>query len=98
MFVDLKLMIDEYKNFLKRNKEELFTYSTVGSGVLLYFFILLGGVATLSTVRTFVGNSKELNVYRENLATFQKCAEKVTLPPAVETYCGETPREPVILW
>ena len=91
-------MINEYKDYLKRNQENIFSVVTIGSGVLLYFFILLGGVATLSTVRTFVGNSKELNVYRENLATFQKCAEKVTLPPAVETYCGETPREPVIVW
>ena len=98
MIVDLNLMIEEYKDYLKRNKEDIFSAVTIGSGVLLYFFILLGGVATLSTVRTFVGNSKELNVYRENLATFQKCAEKVTLPPAVETYCGETPREPVIVW
>jgi hypothetical protein len=98
MFVDLKLMIDEYKNFLKRNQEDIFSYATVGSGVLLYFFILLGGVATLTTVTRFVSNSTELNVYRENLATFQKCAEKVTDDSLIESYCGETPREPIIVW
>ena len=91
-------MIDEYKNYLKRNQEDIFSVVTIGSGALLFLFIFFGSIATLSTVTTFVRNSTELNVYRENLATFQKCAEKVTLPPAVETYCGETPREPVIVW
>ena len=98
MIVDLKLMIDEYKDYLKRNQETIFSVVTLGSGVLLYFFILLGGIATLSTVSTFVRNSTELNVYRENLATFQKCAEKVTDVSLIESYCGETPREPIIVW
>ena len=91
-------MIDEYKNYLKRNQEQVFSLVTIGSGVLLFFSIFIGGLVTLGTVTNFVRSSTELNVYRENLATFQKCAEKVTLPPAVETYCGETPREPVIVW
>ena len=91
-------MIDEYKNYLKRNKEDIFSIVTIGSGVLLYFFILIGGVVTLINISTFVRNSTELNVYRENLVTFQKCAEKVTDTSLIESYCGETPREPVIVW
>jgi len=98
MFVDLKLMIDEYKDYLKRNQENIFSIVTIGSGVLLYFFILLGGVVTLININTFVRNSAELNVYRENLATFQKCAEKVTDASLIESYCGETPSEPIIVW
>ena len=98
MFVDLNLMIDEYKNYLKRNQEDIFSVVTIGSGVLLFFFILLGGVATLSTVTRFVSNFTELNVYRGNLAEFQKCAEKVTDASLIESYCGETPREPTIVW
>jgi hypothetical protein len=91
-------MIDEYKNFLKRNKEGLFTYSTVGIGIFLFFSISVGGAVTIININTFVRNSTELNVYRENLATFQKCAEKVTDVSLIESYCGETPREPVIVW
>lgn len=98
MFVDLKLMIDEYKNYLKRNQEQVFSLVTIGSGVLLFFSIFIGGLVTLGTVSKFVSNSTELNVYRENLATFQKCAEKVTDASLIESYCGETPREPVIVW
>ena len=91
-------MIDEYKDYLKRNQEQVFSLVTISGGALLVSSILFGGLIILTTVIKFVGNSTELNVYRENLATFQKCAEKVTLPPAIETYCGETPREPVIVW
>jgi hypothetical protein len=91
-------MIDEYKDYLKRNQENIFSIVTIGSGVLLYFFILLGGVVTLININTFVRNSAELNVYRENLATFQKCAEKVTDASLIESYCGETPSEPIIVW
>jgi len=91
-------MIDEYKDYLKRNKEDFFTIVTLGGGVILFCFIIVGGIATLSTVSTFVRNSTELNVYRENLATFQKCAEKVTDVSLIETYCGETPQEPIIVW
>jgi hypothetical protein len=91
-------MIDDYKDYLKRNQENIFSIITIGSGVLLFFFVLLGSMLTLSTVTRFVSNSTELNVYRENLATFQKCAEKVTDASLIESYCGETPREPVIVW
>jgi hypothetical protein len=98
MFVDLNLMIDEYKNYLKRNQEDIFSFVTIGSGVLLHFFIFIGGVVTLININTFVRNSTELNVYRENLTSFQKCAEKVTDASLVESYCGETPKEPVIVW
>ena len=98
MIVDLNLMIDEYKNYLKRNKEDIFSIVTIGSGVLLFFSIFVGGLVTLGTVTNFVRSSTELNVYRENLATFQKCAEKVTDVSLIESYCGETPREPVIVW
>jgi hypothetical protein len=91
-------MIDEYKNYLKRNKEDIFSIVTIGSGVLLFFSIFIGGLVTLGTVTNFVRNSTELNVYRENLVAFQKCAEKVTDTSLIESYCGETPREPVIVW
>ena len=91
-------MINEYKDYLKRNQENIFSVVNIGSGVLLYFFILLGGAVTIININTFVRNSTELNVYRENLATFQKCAEKVTDVSLIESYCGETPREPVIVW
>ncbi len=91
-------MIDEYKNYLKRNQEDFFTIVTLGGGVILFCFIIIGGIVTLSTVTRFVSNSTELNVYRENLATFQKCAEKVTDVSLIESYCGETPSEPVIVW
>jgi hypothetical protein len=98
MFVDLKLMIDEYKDYLKRNQEDIFSYATVGIGMFLFFSIFIGGLVTLGTVTNFVRSSTELNVYRENLTTFQKCAEKVTDASLIESYCGETPREPVIVW
>jgi hypothetical protein len=91
-------MINEYKDYLKRNKEDIFSVVTIGSGVLLYFFILIGGVVTLINISTFVRNSTELNVYRENLATFQKCAEKVTDASLVESYCGSAPNEPTLIW
>lgn len=98
MIVDLNLMINEYKDYLKRNQEEFFSCATISIGVILFICTFLGGTLTLINLNTFVRNSKELNVYRENLATFQKCAEKVTDASLIESYCGETPREPIIVW
>ena len=91
-------MIDEYKDYLKRNKEDIFSCATAGIGMVLFLFIFFGSITTLSTITRFVGNSTKLNVYRVNLATFQKCAEKVTDVSLIESYCGETPSEPVVVW
>lgn len=91
-------MIDEYKKFLKENSQEFFAFSTAGVGVLLFFFILYGGIHALSGLDRFTRNSKEMGFYMITLATFQKCAEKVTDASLVETYCGSAPREPALSW
>lgn len=91
-------MIDKYKDYLKKNIEEIFFIFTICAGATLLFLTITGGIIILTIGGTFVRNSTELNVYRENLATFQKCAEKVTDVSLIESYCGETPSEPTLIW
>jgi hypothetical protein len=91
-------MINEYKKYLKKNSEDLFLVFTCCAGVAIFFFVTIGGIVTLTNVGRSIRNTKELNVYRENLATFQKCAEKVTDASLVESYCGSAPNEPTLIW
>ena len=91
-------MINEYKKYLKKNSEDFFLFFTCGVSVLIFFFIAIGGIVTLSTLTRHLDNSKRLSVYRENLATFQKCAEKVTDASLIESYCGSAPNEPTSIW
>lgn len=91
-------MFNEYKKFLKENQEFLFLAITSTGLLLFIFFIPVGVTCTFSTLTRHLSNSKQLEVYRENLATFQKCAEKVTDASLVETYCGSAPYEPILIW
>ena len=91
-------MINEYKKYLKKNSEDFFLFFTCGASVLIFLFIAIGGIVTLSTLTRHLDNSKRLSVYRENLATFQKCAEKVTDASLIESYCGSAPNEPTSIW
>ena len=91
-------MINEYKKFLKENREFFFLYVT-GCGIAMgILFTTVGCVATVSVLTKHNSNTKKLNAYRENLATFQKCAEKVTDASLVESYCGRAPNEPILIW
>lgn len=91
-------MIEDYKKFLKENREFLFQLTTISSFMLIFLFVSLGGISSLVTFDRFVRNTSEMRVYQENLATFQKCAEKITDASLVETYCGSAPNEPVLTW
>lgn len=91
-------MIEDYKRFLKENKE--FFYTMFSAGAFAVFFILLLGssIMVLSNIERNYGNNKELSVYRENLATFQKCAEKIEDTSLIRSYCGDAPSEPILIW
>jgi hypothetical protein len=91
-------MIEEYKKFLKKNANDIFSIFTIGVGVLTFFFLLLGGVVTGSMITRYISNSNEMGVYQENLATFQKCAEKIKDASLVGAYCGEAPTPPILIW
>lgn len=91
-------MIEDYKNFLKENKE--FFYMLFSAGAFAVFFILLLGssIMVLSNIDRSHSNNKVLSTYRENLATFQKCAEKIEDVSLIRSYCGDAPNEPVLIW
>lgn len=91
-------MIEEYKRYLRQNTNDIFTAFTIGVGILTFFFLMLGGVVTAKMVTTHINNNKQLSVYRENLATFQKCAEKIEDTSLIRSYCGDAPSEPILIW
>lgn len=91
-------MIEDYKKFLKENKE--FIYMLFSAGAFIVFFILFlgSGIAVISNIDRSYSNNKQLNTYRENLATFQKCAEKIEDASLISSYCGDAPSEPILTW
>lgn len=91
-------MIEDYKKFLKRNTENIFTGFTIGVGVLAFFLLLLGGVVTGSMVTRYISNNNQMRAYRENLAIYQECAKKISDTSTIDNYCGDAPSEPILIW
>jgi len=91
-------MIEDYKKFLKENKE--FFYMLFSFGAFTVFFILFlgSGIDVVSNIDRSYSNNKQLNTYRENLVTFQKCAEKIEDASLIRSYCGDAPNEPILIW
>lgn len=91
-------MIEEYKRYLKQNSNDVFFAFTCASGMVIFLLVIIGGVTTMVTLNKIVSNNAQQNVYRENLATFQKCAEKITDASLIGKYCGEAPTPRTLIW
>ena len=91
-------MLEDYKKFLKENKEVFYTLFSGGAFVILFFLIMWGSMMALSNIDRNYSNNKELSVYRENLATYQKCAEKIEDASLIPSYCGDVPSKPILIW
>ena len=91
-------MLEDYKKFLKENKE--FFYMLFSAGAFAVFFILFmsSGIYVISNVNRAYSNNKQLSVYRENLAIFQKCAVKIEDASLIPSYCGDVPSKPILIW
>lgn len=91
-------MIEDYKRYLKQNSNDVFFAFTCAAGMVIFLLVIIGGVTTMMTLNKIVSNNAQLNVYRENLATFQKCAEKIEDTSLIRSYCGDAPTEPILIW
>lgn len=91
-------MFEDYKKFLKENKEFFYMLFSVGAFAVFFIFFMGSGISVISNVNRAYSNNKELSVYRENLATYQKCAEKIEDASLIRSYCGDAPSEPILIW
>jgi hypothetical protein len=91
-------MIEDYKKFLKKNRELFYMLFSISTFTVFFLVFISSWMTVIMNVDRSYGNNKRLNTYRENLATFQKCAEKITDATLVETYCGTAPSEPILIW
>lgn len=91
-------MIEDYKKFLKDNREFFYLLISVGAFAIFLIFFTCTCLAVISNIDRSYSNNKELSVYRENLATYQKCAEKITDESSISSYCGRAPSEPILVW
>ena len=91
-------MLEDYKKFLKENKEFFYMLFSLGALGIFVIIFLSSFVAVVSTIDRNYSNNKKLSTYRENLATFQKCAEKIEDSSLIRTYCGDAPSEPLLIW
>lgn len=66
--------------------------------MVIFLLAIIGGVTTMVTLNKIVSNNAQLNVYRENLVTYQKCAKKIEDSSLIRTYCGDAPSEPILIW
>lgn len=92
------LMIEDYKKFLEENKEFIYMMFTASAFAILFIFFTGSCLVVLSNIDRSYSNNKQLNTYRENLATYQKCAEKITDESSISSYCGRAPSEPILIW
>lgn len=91
-------MIEDYKKFLKENKEFFYMLFSAGAFPILFVLIMWGSMMALSNIDRNYSNNKQLNTYRENLATYQKCAVKIEDASLIPSYCGDAPSEPILIW
>lgn len=70
-------MIEDYKRFLKENKEFFYMLFSAGAFAIFFIVVISSFIAVVTNIDRNYSNNKELSVYQENLATFQKCAEKI---------------------
>jgi hypothetical protein len=91
-------MIEDYKKFLKENKELFYMLFSFGAFATIFIVFICSFIAVASNIDRNYSNNKKLSVYRENLATFQKCAEKIQDTSLIRSYCGDAPSEPILIW
>lgn len=91
-------MIEDYKKFIKENKEFFYMLFSAGAFAVFFIFLLGSSIMILSNIDRNYSNNKVLNTYRENLAAYQQCAAKIRDESSVSSYCGFAPSEPVLIW
>lgn len=91
-------LFDEYKRYLNKNKDDVFMIVTGAFGVFLFFGIMLSGMVVVTSIDRSLRNAKELADYRKDLEVYQQCAAKIQDPLVVDTYCGDSPSRPTLVY
>ena len=86
-------MIEEYKEFIKKNSDDVYTMFTAAALLVVVLVSTFGILWLMNNVSRTIESSVKYQRYQEQLLEYKECASKIKEPLMVDTYCGRIPSD-----